>query len=211
MDVAIIDDVRTEGVPYFDPEDYLIIIVRRARANGQNVLISAEGLGSVIVLSTRGEYFDQCPDLSALCHLPYDELEVTVLADGDSRLPASHLVGRNLDELLWQAAFYASRGRLMQGCYRDDVVELPNWPNLTRLPMTANTLSLCALLTRHPTSVRLAGRLLKVESTELYQFYSAARCAGLARPINRKAEEPQLAPYRDRGRLSRLVARIAGL
>ena len=99
----------------------------------------------------------------------------------------------------------------MEGCYRDDVVELPHWPNLSRLSMTPNTIRLCALLTRHPTSILLAGRLLKIESPELYQFYSAARCAGLARPVNRKAEEPKLEPYRDRNLLSRLVARIAGL
>jgi hypothetical protein len=208
---ASVDDIRTEGVPYFDPEDYLINIVRRATANGQNIVISAGDLGSVTVLSARGEYFDRTKDLAAFCRIPSDELEVAVLGEGDGRLPASHQLGRNLDELMWHAAFHASRGRLMQGCYRDDVVELPNWPNLSRLPMTPNTIRLCALLTRHPTSVILAGRLLKVENAELYQFYSAARCAGLAHPVNRKAEEPKLEPYRDRGLLSRLVARIAGL
>lgn len=210
--ITINDDVRTEGVPYFDPEDYLINVVRRATANGQNVLISSERLGSVIVLSTRSEYFSHCRDLPAFCRLPSDELTVTVLSDGDERLPASHLIGRNLDELLWEAAFHASEGRLMKGCYRDDVVELPHWPNLTRISTTANTVRLCALLTRHPTSIILAGRLLKVEGGELYRFYSAARCAGIAHPVNRQAEEPQLEPYRgDRGLLSRLVARIAGL
>jgi hypothetical protein len=138
-------------------------------------------------------------------------LKVNILAAGDHRIPEATKVGRNIDELMWQAAFYASEGRLMQGCYRDDVVELAYWPNLSRLPHTPNSMRIAALLTRHPTSIFFATRLLKVEPAEMYQFYSAARAAGLARPINRAVEEPKLEPHRNQSLLSSLLKKIAGL
>jgi len=205
------DDIRTEGVPYFDPEQYLINVVKRATANGQNILVKAPDLGHLVILSSRGEYFGDTEDLAAFCRVPAETFEVTILSDDDERVPHKNQFGRNLDELMWHAGFHASEGRLLEGSYRDDVVELAHWPNLSRLPMTPNTIRLCALFISHPTSILLAGRLLRVENEEIYQFYSAARCAGLARTLNRKPEEPDLKPYRDPTLLSKLVSRIAGL
>lgn len=86
-----------------------------------------------------------------------------------------------------------------------------HWPNFTRLPQTPNSLRIAALLVQHPTSVTLAARLLKIEREELYQFYSAARCAGLARAVNRKPEEPKLAPHRHQTLLAALLNKIAGI
>jgi hypothetical protein len=200
-------DARTAGVPYFDPDDYLINAIRRATAHGQDLRVSADGFGELVVASGRGEYFTSIGDMAAFCRLPVNRLRVSV----DSRGAAPSGTGRNIDELMWSAAFHASDGRLMLGCYRDDVVELRHWPNFTRLPHTPNSLRIAALLVQHPTSVTLAARLLKIEREELYQFYSAARCAGLARAVNRKPEEPTLAPHRHQTLLAALLNKIAGI
>ncbi|SCZ59286.1 hypothetical protein [Thiohalomonas denitrificans] len=204
------DEIRKSGVDYFDPEEYLIDSVRRATVNEQNVAISLLGAGELIVLSTRGEYFVDGPSLEPFCRAPADQLEVTVLAKADPRI-LSIKRGRDIDELMWQAGFHASAGRLMDGCYRDDVIKLSHWPNLSRLPTTPNTTRLCAVLTRYPTSVVLIGSLLKVPSDELYQFYSAARCAGLAHTVNREPDEPALPPHRSQTLLSKLIDRIMRL
>jgi hypothetical protein len=89
-------------------------------------------------------------------------------------------IGRNIDELMWQAAYYASNGRLMKGLNSDDVVHLKHWPNLSKLPCNSNTFQMAAMLTRHPTTIIFAHRVLKVPQEEINQFYSAAYCAGLA-------------------------------
>jgi hypothetical protein len=205
------NDARTVGVDYFNPDDYLINMLQRAAANKQDVHIEVAGLGELLMLSARGEYFAYVTDMLAFSTAPLALTRLTILAAGDHRIPELTQVGRNLDELMWQAAFYASQGRLMPGCYRDDVVELEFWPNLSRLPHGPNAMRIAALLSRHPTSIFFASRLLKVESAELYQFYSAARAAGFARAINRTPEEPKLEPHRNQSLLSSLLKKIAGL
>lgn len=204
-------DVRTAGVDYFNPEECLLNTLRRATANGQELLIEVDGIGELLLLSSRGEYFAYVTDMEAFVTTAPDQCKLTILSENDARIPAKDTIGRNIDELMWQTAYYASKGRLMPGCYRDDVVELEYWPNLSRLPHTAQTMRIAALLSRHPTSIYFAMRLLKVTPEEMYQFYSAARAAGLARPINRTPEEPKLEPHRNQTLLSALLGKIARL
>lgn len=205
------DDVRTAGVDYFNPDDYLLSTLRRAAANKQDIHLEVDGLGELLMLSSRGEYFAFVTDMPAFMASTPGHFRLNILSADDHRIPATDSIGRNIDELLWQAAFYASAGRLMQGCYRDDVVELEYWPNLSRLPHTPQAMRIAALLSRHPTSIFFATRLLKVPPAEMYQFYSAARAAGLARPINRTPEEPKLEPHRNQTLLSSLLSKIARL
>jgi hypothetical protein len=209
--VATTGDARTDGVGYFDPEYHLIDIVRRAMANRQDVAITLDGVGGIELFSNRGEYFANVSDMAAFCTVPSRRFRVTVLEDDRPAAPAADKIGRNIDELMWQAAFFASEGRLMKGCFRDDVVQLRHWPNLSRLPRTPNSIRISAFLTRYPTSITLASRLLKIDSAELYQFYSAARCAGIAHALNRKPEEPVLKPHRNQTLLSMLLGKIANL
>lgn len=206
-----IDDVRTAGVDYFNPDEYLLNTLRRATANAQDLYIEVDGIGEVLMLSNRGEYFAFVTDMAAFLTTPPERCKLTILSEGDERVPGEEIIGRNIDELMWEAAFHASKGRLMDGCYRDDVVELMHWPNLSRLSHTPQSMRIAALLTRHPTSIYFAMRLLKVTPEEMYQFYSAARASGIARPINRKPEEPKLEPHRNQTLLSSLLSKIARL
>lgn len=199
------------AVKPFSPDDYLLSTLQRAVANNQDICLNTVRLGRLIVLSSRGEYFTDCPDLAALLCLSPDDCPVRILGKGDHHIPPSCTIGRNIDELLWQAAFHASAGRLMQGCNLDDVIQLDYWPNLTRLPHTPNSFRILALLSKHPTSVFFAARLLKVPASEVFQIYSAAKAAGLSRTINRKVEEPRLEPHRNQSLLSSLLKKIARL
>ena len=209
--VSMVHDARMAGVDYFNPDDYMLNIVRRATSNKQDVLLESDDYGDLLLLSSRGEYFDGLSNIQAFCTLPSSQIKVTILKPDDQRIPGEDMVGRNIDELMWIGAYYASDGHLMYGCYRDDVVEMDYWPNLTRLPHTANTPRIISLLSRHPTSITFAIRLLKIDASEVYQIYSAARSAGLARAINRKPEEPKLEPHRNQSLLSALLTKISGL
>lgn len=199
-----------EAPEYFDPDNSLISSIKRAVANKQNVVIEVEGVGKLTVLTQRGEYFLSAGELEMFCMADASLLRVTVLKD-DLEKVFPKQIGRNLGELMWGAGFWSSKGRLMKGLKRDDVVELCCWPNFTRLPMTPNSMRLTALLLRHPTSLTLAIRLLKVPPQEAYQFYTAAHCSGIARVLNRKATEPELKPHRNQALLGLLLNKIAGL
>ena len=128
-----------------------------------------------------------------------------------SREASNDQVGRNIEELMWMAGFYASNGLLMEGLYRDDVVELMHWPNFTRLPMTRNSLRIASLLSSRPTSITFAQRFLKIDPSEIFQFYTAAHCAGLARAINKTAVEPPMKPHRNQPLLGLLLSKISGI
>jgi hypothetical protein len=197
---------------HFSPDETVITPVRRAVQNKQDVLLALDGVGQVLVRGVQGECLaGPMNDLARFCTAPVDQIRVTVLEPDEATRQAGGRAGRNIDEFMWTAAFHASQGRLMEGCNTYDVVQFRHWPNLSRLPHTPNTMRIVAMLTRHTTSIALAHRLLKIEARELYQIYSAARCAGLARVINGTVQEPVLKPHRNQTLLSSLMSKIAGL
>lgn len=204
----------TGKTQFFSPDDCLITPIRRAIQHRQDVAVALDGAGHVVVRGKLGEYHaTPALDMARFCAAPVARFQISVLDSRHALEAAIALAApaRNLDELLWMAAFHASGGRLLEGCNTYDVVQLNQWPNLSRLPHTPNTLRIAAMLTRHPTSVALAHRLLKVEPGELYRVYSAARCAGLANVVNGAVREPALKPHRNQTLLTQLMAKIAGL
>jgi len=120
-------------------------------------------------------------------------------------------IGRNIDELLWQAGYHASGGRLMEGCNWNDVVKLNYWPNFTRLPTTPNCLRIAALLASQPTTIEYTILSLKVKRKEIYQFYCAARCSGAISTVNEIAKEPVLKPHRSNALISLLLSKISSI
>lgn len=199
------------SVDYFRPDDFVINIIRRAIANEQCVRIGADGVGKLLLLSKQGEYISEFTNPVKFFTTPAKQFQVDVMEAEPVALPRGARHGRNVDELMWTAAFFASNGRLMEGCRRDDVVQFHHWPNLSRLPVTPNTMRIVALLTRHATSITLAHRLLKVDTPEIYQIYSAARCAGIAHVLNRKPDDPVLKPHRNQALLGMLLNKITGM
>jgi hypothetical protein len=215
---AVVAAEGRSGVDEFDPDDYhfgstatLVHPLRRAIAHKQDVVFTLAGVGDLTLLPNRGEWFTSAHDMRRLCTAPSHAYEVRCLTSGEVDAIVRRGPGRNIDEIMWQAGYYASNGRLIDGCKRDDVVELRHWPNLTRLPAPPNAMLVAALLSRYPTSITLAARLLKVPISEMFEFYTAAHCAGLAVAVNRKPEMPRFEPHRNRTLLSQLLSRIAGM
>ncbi len=204
----------------FAPADYFLGIAKRAVASGENVRIALPGEGEIALLPMRGECHTNVSDMAEFCQAPAALFKTTLLADAD---PAALGPAKNIKDLMWQAAFHASQGRLAE--YRRngeivhvyDVIQLQHWPNLSRLPTTPNTMRICALLARQPSSIKLVSRKLGIEPEEVYQVYSAACAAGtikvisanLAQEIQDDAEGKTQLP--ERGILRSLFAKIAGL
>lgn len=109
----------------------------------------------------------------------------STLKDDDPSVQEVRKQGRPLDELLWQCAWKMSNGRLLPGCRKDDVVKLKRWPNLTRVSSSAHSLKIAALLSAQPLSLTVAARVLNIDEKEVFQFYSAARYAGLIETVRR--------------------------
>ncbi|GAA5525483.1 hypothetical protein Maes01_02053 [Microbulbifer aestuariivivens] len=202
------DPAEKLTVDFFSPADCLVDIFSRALSYSQNIHVKAAGLGSLTFSGSSRRFLADTQDLADFLRQPPQRVQVSVLSSKTDLL-AENPAARDAEELLWQAAFYGSNGRLLQGCHWSDVVQLKRWPNLTRLPTTSNAFRILAIFYQHPTSVYLASRLLKIPAAEVYQVYSAAHAAGLTRAVNREISEPQLKPHRQRALLSSLLERLS--
>ncbi len=219
MITALLDDAPTRSTdsanaPSFSPTDYALGIIQSMVSARQDSRVVLPGHGEIAVLPSRGAFQANVHDMAEFCRAPGDRFEVSALEN-----PALSGGERPLSELLWQAAFHASQGRLVAGCSKYDVVQFRHWPNLSRLPLTGNAMRICALLTRHPTTIMLVHRKLGVETSEVYQIYSAAHSAGVSTRVSRNPEatmeayaaDDKVEPEQRRSLFRSLFAKIAGL
>lgn len=213
---------------YFSPADYFLGIARRVTASQGGVCISLPVGGEVVMLPERGTYVADIQDMVDFCQAPVANFKVShPKKDEYGRLAASGTTGY-IPELLWEAGFHASQGRMV-GSYSSeeevhvyDVIRFLRWPNLTRLSQTPNTMRICALLTRQPSSIVLVARKLGIDPAEVYQVYSAARSYGIVEVVSSHlSHKPELAEVTEEGReavmaqshglMRSLLAKIAGL
>ena len=176
----------------FDPGSYFLGLVQQAARSTVPVQISSEAMGEVLIDPVKQRYAAYVSDLKLFCCMPVRTLRMTPCHDCAIR---AHDVARDLDELLWVAAYYASGGRLLVDTSKFDVLELNYWHNLSRLPATPNMMLLCALFGRRSHSISLARKRLGVSEEEAYRFYSAALASGALRRVSTptaafKEEEP---------------------
>jgi len=137
-----------------------------------------------MLLGSQGTFVSAVKDMGEFCRAPFASYEISSIAapqDGPDSPPR-----RRLEELLWCAAFHASDGRLLEGCLLTDLIRMPRWPNMTRLPITDNSMRICARLVNFPTTVILIASILKIDRSEVLQFYSAAFTAGFVTVMNRE-------------------------
>jgi len=208
---------------YFSPKGYFVGIAKDVVASQSNMRIELPGNGTVVMLPGRHEYYASVPNMVEFCQTSAKDFKKTPLkndtADDFGR-------ARHIGELLWQAAFHASQGRLIESASNGeavhiyDVIRFTSWPNLTRLPKTANTMRICALLTRHPSSIMLVSRKLGIESEEVFQVYSAACSSGIVNVISNHmgradtqagVEDVEIEHGQEHGLLHSLFAKISGL
>jgi len=213
LDVA--NSPADAGDAVFSAADYFLGIALGLVSAEGNARIVLPGRGEVSIFPGRREFVADIPDMADFCQAPAAQFQVAPLpATAAPLVPGS---AKNLGELLWAAAFHASQGRMVEGTSKYDVVQFRNWPNLTRLPKTQNTARICALLTRHPTTIMLVHRMLDVGKDEVYRTYCAAQSAGIASIVSRDPtakDGPVPAPAepaQGRGLLRSLFSKISGL
>lgn len=216
MTADMLDQTMGIEIPPFRPSDHLLGIVQGIIASRVNSRIVLAGQGEIIVLPQAGSYYTNAQNMARFCQAPAAKFETTPLGNSSLSYPIES--ARNIKELLWQAAFHVSQGRLPEGCTKYDVVKFRHWPNLTRLPITPNAAQICALLTRTPTTIMLVRRILELPREEVYQIYSAAYCAGLTSKVQNTPEQAQAEtaaaeapPPATQGLMRSLFAKILGL
>ena len=175
-------NIEAEGLASA-PAVHLLNIVQRVLSSQDNTQITLPGIGNITILSQRREYYADVKNMSEFSIAPAESFEIKSL-DSSELSSISH-PGKDVRDLLWQLAFYIYEDSLIESCSENDVIQFSRWPNLTRLPITANTARICALLTRHPTSITLVRRILGIDKKEVSRVISAAFSAGIVNMISR--------------------------
>ena len=187
----------------FSAADSLFGRMRPALREGSPVEITHASLGALRVWPREAVYAATTESLASLCG---DQAGAYRLRRLQGAEPPADASARPLEELLWTAGFAGSAGRLVDGLDPTDLVELTQWPNLTRVPIEAHGMRLAALFRRYPSSIPLAARRTGAGREEVHRFLSAAWCAGLARAVNRPDAETAVEPAAaDGGRADNVI------
>ncbi len=204
---------------YFSAAEHLVGLVQRALAEGHDTRISLPGKGAVYLFPAQRAYAASLVDLAGFCQMPAACFKTALLDAEQAALLRDASPLRNVSELLWTAAFHASNGRMVESRVGDrlvhmhDIIRFRHWPNLSRLPITGNTMRICALLTRQPSSILLIPRKLGISAEEMFQVYSAAYCSGALEILSADPQAaaspaaPPAAAHHDllRGLLAKLI------
>lgn len=195
--------------PGFRAADHALGIVERCVQDRRDVCIDGAEHGRLWIRPDARSYCSDLRDPAAFFGQAAPECSVS------QRVSEQTLAWRPLEDLLWIAAFHASRGRLLDRCSPFDVVQFMHWPNFTRLPHNASAMRLTALLVRAPITISLAYRLLHVPAEHAFQIYSAGAAAGIARVVSATPMEAEAAPISASRRVSgfwqKMLDRFSGL
>ncbi len=167
----------------FTPAAHLLNIVQRVLNSQANSQITLPGMGSITILSKKQEYHADVKDMLEFSIAPVENFEIRTIENAE--LTSISASGKDVRDLLWQLAFHIYENSLIESCSENDVIQFSRWPNLTRLPTTEHTARICALLTRHPTSITLVRRVLGIDKKEVNRIISAAFSAGIVTTISR--------------------------
>lgn len=205
---------------FFDPEDYLIGQLFRAvvksQASGRPLAVA--GLHRLIRVSVAP--VPLC--LTAFRETRLRPISMTQLPLATTRLvldpgpddPSAEVAFAS-EDLLWNVAVWAARGRLPKDTDPYRVVRLKAWPNFTRVFVPPHALRIAALWVRAFASpVDIASRLA-IPQRYVFSFYTAAQFAGLlehdlgaAKKTSPTASAPPPPPPPQQGRRRSLLGRI---
>ena len=207
------DHGLAKGLVTFAAADHVLGVIERHNRDRRDVRIDVSGRGCIWIRPDARCYSAEFDDAPGFFRARATEAFVT------QHEPETARVWRPIEELLWQAGYFASQGRLLDRCSPFDVVQFGYWPNFTRLPHNLSALRLTALLVRSPMTFSLAYRSLHIAAHDAHQIYSAALASGVAQVVSNGVQadtdalhsKPSQAIRRVSGFWQKMLDRFAGL
>lgn len=186
----------------------LIPIIQDAEKNRINISLFINGYEIAVFGQQR--YLSTLLSLKSL--MTINNNQNISWAEHISAMPDNTAEQRPLSELQWTLA-WLSGPTVDSDRRRNDVIQLRQWPNLTRLPHDGHCYRIAALLTRRHTSTVLASRILKIPEETIFRFYYAAHSSGLAFAVNRVSDAssvPEITPHKHQSLLGKLFNYLGG-
>ena len=203
---GIFDDLpttRTAQLPeklFFDPDDYLIGQLFRAvvKSQASQRPLAVAGLYRLIRVVLKPV---------PLCLTTFRETRLRpismtqlplatthIIHDPGSQDPSGTEIAIATEDMLWNVAAWAARGRLPLGTDPYRSVRLKAWPNFTRTFVPPHALRIAALWVRgYASPIDIAGKLA-IPQRYVFSFYTAAHFAGLMlyEPLSAKTSQSNL-------------------
>lgn len=180
-------EIDKSGLSSLDPpvkeSDCLLYSIKKAIARDMASVIEVGGNGRIWIDPLAGQYWQEVSDPES-----FFATGSRLAKMERCEVPAGRHSSGPLEELLWDAAFMGSKGRLFKGTQLDDLVELSWWPNLTRVAHFQSTFALCAFLFSRPSTMHLALRALGVSEQEAVRFYNAGLVSGCVKILRSRSE-----------------------
>lgn len=170
---------------FFEPDEFLIghlfRAVEQTLASGRPHVIS--GLPRLIGVSPKPvptcvtTFRDNQLRPFSMTQLPQATARIVGAAIFNETAGAEN--SYNAEDLLWNSAAWAARGRLPVGANPYVAVRMKAWPNFTRAFASPHALRIVALWTReHASPIQIAARLA-IPQRYVFSVYSSAHFAGL--------------------------------
>lgn len=172
---------------FYDVNDFLQGYVRRAIRQGLEeasvVRLRCTAFGQLEIYPFAARIVASAADsaLMAASRLPVRNQDVTIELLRDApQWPPDGTKAVAAENLQWNLALWASRGRLPAGTDLERCVVLRRWPNLTRMLTPPQAPRILGLWARKPVSLRDTPALLGVPQRNVYALYSACSAVGMA-------------------------------
>ncbi len=111
-------------------------------------------------------------------------------------LESERFKAQPLKDLVWYAAIKTSKGKVIKGYSRSDIVTLKKWPDL-RLPGCLGYAKLATFMKNNAATLQTVSEHTKIPLDEIYPFYNACYLIGLIElKLEEKLNKRSVAPER---------------
>ncbi len=203
-----LDDPRQLVSAQYDPKDYFQHIIQQAFMKAVKHHKPVEltiPQGSLIVFPDAKPVLLNVKEsrLRAFCALPISDetLTTSFIKQGSLQKYKNNLPTIALEQVLWKAAIWASRGRVPIATDLNKQVEFQHLPSISRSLLFPNALHIAAYWSEQPCSLIDTIKALQIPQRYVFVFYSASNAIGIASVKNGKTNA-QVEPIRPKKMLN---------
>ncbi len=168
--------------PTFSPKQYLLGHIQATMREGLPRKYSLSGCADIVVLPEKKLYYSstKLENLKAILQAPADKIKVSLidLKKLDNIMDQLLAKSRPIDDLLWCAALFGSKGRLLSSANPDEIIRLKYWPDIAHLPDYAQNLPVSAFLNGNSANLQTIAEQTKTPLPVVYNFYNACETLG---------------------------------
>lgn len=180
--VSRVEDNRLEE-NIFSPNRYFLGLIQATLREGLARKYARQGCADIIVIPDKQLYYSSAKleDLKPFFETPVKNIKVSLIDIKKLDNIINQLIAKSqpIDDLLWCAAQYGSKGRLLKSANPNSIIQLKYWPDIAHLPDYRQYLPLAAFLNNNATDIPTIAEQTNTPLALVHNFYNACATLGL--------------------------------